>query len=163
MRSRVILAIDPGFDRLGMAVLEESDAKLALLYSECFKTSPKDSKMLRLEYIGKKVESVIKKWKPAELAIETLFFNQNVTSAIGVAEARGVVLYEASLAGLSMFEYGPQTVKVAVTGYGKADKKQVEDMVKRTLSIATKQGKTSDDEMDAIALGITHLVSSRGV
>lgn len=161
--SKRVLAIDPGFDRLGLAVLEQENGEDTLLYSECFKTNKKDAPEIRLKDIGQKIKSVIKEWGPENLAIETLFFNQNISSAIGVAEARGVVLYEASCAGLAVREYAPQSIKIAVTGYGKADKKQVESMVLKLISIKPKDKKIIDDEMDAIALGITHLASSRGI
>lgn len=162
-RSEIVLAIDPGFDRIGVAVLKTGKNNVELLFSECLETSPKDKRAKRLLVIGERVRELIKKWKPNVLAIETLFFNTNTTSAIGVAEARGVVVYEGSRAGLEIFEYGPQAVKVAVTGYGKADKTQVADMVKRLLKLPKRSTKRLDDEVDAIALGITHLATKKGI
>ncbi|KKU50281.1 MAG: Crossover junction endodeoxyribonuclease RuvC [Parcubacteria group bacterium GW2011_GWB1_49_7] len=159
MRSKRVLAIDPGFDRLGLAILERN----TLLHSECIVTKPKDSHDKRLLVIGEKLRETIEKWQPKELAIETLFFNQNTTSALKVAEARGVALYEAARAGLSVFEYSPQAIKIAVTGYGKADKIQVGMMVKRLVQLPLKDRKMLDDELDAIALGITHLATRRSI
>lgn len=157
---RIVLGIDPGFDRLGIAVLSGTNTKQELLYSECVETSRKDEHALRLKTIGVRVRDVIKKWKPQALAIEKLFFNQNATNALKVSEARGVVLYEAKLANLSVFEFSPQEVKIAVAGYGKADKRAVEMMVRRILSISLEK-KMLDDELDAIAVGICHLATQR--
>jgi crossover junction endodeoxyribonuclease RuvC len=152
-----VLAIDPGFDRLGVAILEAGK----LLHSECIVTKPKEAREKRLLAIGERLREIIKKFEPSALAIETLFFNQNVTTAIGVAEARGVVLYEAGAAGLKVFEYSPQAVKIAVTGYGKADKLQIESMVRKLVSVPSKKLKMLDDELDAIALGITCIATEK--
>jgi crossover junction endodeoxyribonuclease RuvC len=153
-----ILAIDPGFERIGIAILEKTEkVKETLLYSECFKTSAKLAHPERLELIGEKINEVVKKWKPTVLSIEKLFFNTNTTTALGVAEARGVILYEASLAKLHIFEYTPLSVKIAVTGYGRSEKKQVMEMIPRLIYVEKKI--SSDDEFDAIALGLTFCAS----
>jgi crossover junction endodeoxyribonuclease RuvC len=153
-----ILAIDPGFERVGIAILEKTEqTKEVLLYSECFKTSSKLTHPERLRLIGEKISEIIKKNKPAVLSIEKLFFNTNTTTALGVAEARGVILYEASLAKLEIFEYTPLSVKVAVTGYGRSEKKQIMLMIPRLIDVSKKI--SSDDEFDAIALGITFCAS----
>ncbi|PIP55460.1 MAG: crossover junction endodeoxyribonuclease RuvC [Candidatus Zambryskibacteria bacterium CG22_combo_CG10-13_8_21_14_all_42_17] len=157
----VTLAVDPGFDRLGVAVLTREQDKSVLLFSECIKTDPKESKGERLLVIGLRIKEIIEKWQPESLAIETIFFNTNTTSAIGVAEARGVVIYEAKNADLEIFEYGPQTIKIAITGYGKADKIQMETMVKKLIEMPKTVLKRFDDEVDAIAVGITHLASRK--
>lgn len=152
-----VLAIDPGFDRIGLAVLN----KEKVLYSHCIETDRKLTHAKRLLEIGKFIKKVIKKCKPQSLAIETLFFNQNTTNALKVSEARGVILYEASQANLSVYEYSPQAIKIAVTGYGKADKVQMATMVKKLVTLPVRSSKRLDDEIDAIALGITHLASNR--
>ena len=157
-----ILAIDPGFERLGIAILEKESGKEKLLYSECLRTSSKLSHSARLLIIGERIKEVIKKWKPKHLAIETLFFNNNITSALGVAESRGVVIYEATQAGLEVCEYSPQAIKIAITGFGAADKKQMESMIRRLVNLE-KTRKMLDDELDAIALGITHLASKKDI
>lgn len=162
MQSDIVLGIDPGFDRIGLAVMKFRKEKPELLFSKCIETNPKEKKSKRLLLIGKEVRKVIKKWHPRSLAVETLFFNTNITSAIGVAEARGIVIYEAMRAGMEVFEYGPQTVKIAVTGYGKADKIQMETMVKKLISLPNRPERL-DDEIDAIALGITHLATQKGI
>jgi crossover junction endodeoxyribonuclease RuvC len=154
-----VLAIDPGFDRIGVAVVSKDDSKEKLIFSKCILTNKKEIHSRRLEQIGLEIKEVIKKHKPDFLAIEKLFFNQNTTSALKVAEARGVIMYEAELAGLEICEYSPQEIKIAVTGYGKAGKNEVESMTLRLLSMKT--APKFDDEMDAIAIGICHLASFR--
>lgn len=111
MQNKTILAIDPGFDRLGAAVLTIEDGKEKLLFSTCISTNPKDERSKRLLEIGMGVREIINKWKPSSLGIETLFFNQNTSSAIGVAEARGVVIFEAMSQNLEVCEYSPQAIK----------------------------------------------------
>lgn len=156
-----VIGIDPGFDRCGVAVLEKVEGKEKLLFSTCIVTNRKDEHGERLLELGQELEAIIKKWKPNALATEKLFFNMNVRTALKVAEARGVILYQAALAGLPLYEYSPQAIKIATTGYGKATKPQVETMVERILVL--KNRKMLDDEMDAIAVGITHLASVRGI
>ena len=160
--SEIVLAVDPGFDRIGLAIMKLERDRPKLLFSECLKTDSKKTRPERLLSIGRRIKEVVKKWRPETLAIETIFFNTNTTSAIGVAEARGIIIYEAIRARMKIFEYGPQTIKIAVTGYGKADKIQMANMVKKLVSLPQKTSKRLDDEVDAIALGITHLVSRRG-
>ena len=160
---KIILAIDPGFDRIGLAVMKLERDKPKLLFSECLKTDSKKARPERLFSIGRRIKEVIKKWRPKTLAIETIFFNTNTTSAVGVAEARGIIIYEAIGAGMEIFEYGPQTIKIAVTGYGKADKIQMANMVKKLIDLPEKSSKRLDDEIDAIALGITHLATKKGI
>ncbi len=158
MPSRVI-GIDPGFDRCGVAILEKLANKETLLYSTCINTSRQDSHEIRLNMIGTSLRKVLEEWQPESMAIEKLFFNINQKTAIKVAEARGVIMHEASLKGLPVTEYSPQAIKIAVTGYGKATKPQVEAMVTRILGLDKR--KMLDDEMDAIAVCITHLASTR--
>ena len=161
--SETILAIDPGFDRIGLAMMKLERDRPRLLFSECFKTDSKKVRPERLFSIGRRIKEVIKKWRPKTLAVETIFFNTNTTSAIGVAEARGIIIYEAIGTGMEIFEYGPQTIKIAVTGYGKADKIQMANMVKKLIDLPEKSSKRLDDEIDAIALGITHLATKKGI
>lgn len=155
-----IISIDPGYERLGIAILEkEKKNKEVLLYSECFKTSNKLPHHERLALIGNKIKEVIKKYKPETLATEKLFFSGNQKTAMQVSEARGVILYTGSHLGLDIFEYTPNDVKIAVTGYGKAEKHQVMDMVRKLITVGSKTN--SDDELDAIAIGLTHFAIHR--
>ena len=156
-----VLGIDPGFDRIGVAILERDGSKQVLLHSECIITNKKDTHDQRLLALGTRIKEVISKWKPTELAIEQLFFNQNTTSALKVAEARGVIIFQAALAELAIFEYSPQAIKIAVTGYGKADKTAIENLVRNLIRMPST--KVLDDEIDAIAVGITHLATHKGI
>jgi crossover junction endodeoxyribonuclease RuvC len=157
-----VLGVDPGFGRIGIAVLERGSGRETLLHSECIETDKKSAHEKRLLTLGLGVREIILEWKPSALAIEKLFFNQNISSALGVAEARGVIIYEAARAELSVYEYSPQDVKIAVTGYGKAEKAQMESMTRKLVRVPSSQ-KKRDDELDAIALCITHLVSHRNI
>jgi crossover junction endodeoxyribonuclease RuvC len=153
--------VDPGFDRLGVAIVEKVSGKEKVIFSTCIITDRKETPAERLRAIGDGLRGVITEHSPTALAIEKLFFNQNVTTALKVAEARGVVLYEAAQAGLTVSEYSPQDVKIAVTGYGKATKADVVRML--GLLTVLPKGKRLDDELDAIALGITHLATDKGI
>ena len=148
-----ILGIDPGFERLGIAVLEKKTGKEFILFSECFKTSSKLEFSERLVLIGSEVRAIIKKYKPEILSIETLFLTTNHKTVMHVAEARGVVIYEAAGAGLKIFEASPPQIKVAITGSGRADKTQINKMVKMLVDID--ETKKLDDELDAIAVALT--------
>ena len=155
-----IIAIDPGYERLGVAVIEKNPReKEVLLYSECFKTNVKLTQSERLGLIGNELEKVMVEYKPEALAIETLFFSTNHRTAMTVAEARGVILYQAAKHGLKVYEYGPGQIKVAVTGYGKSDKEQIIAMIPRLIKV----NKTikHDDEYDAIAVGLTCFATER--
>lgn len=159
-----IIGIDPGFERLGIAVLEKNagDKKEHVLFSECFKTSAKLEFAERLKLIGGEVKKIIKEYKPEVLSIETLFLTTNQKTVMHVAEARGVVMYEAIQAGLKIFETSPPQIKMATTGYGKADKTQIIKMVKILVEIDNL--KKSDDELDAIAIALTafaHIMVTR--
>ena len=147
-----ITGIDPGYERLGIAVIEEGN-KPDVLFSECFKTSIKDAHSKRLFQIQEEIENVFKKYKPERVGIETLFFNKNIKTAIKVAEARGIILACAEKYGCKIFEISPQQIKVAVTGYGKSDKKAVEKMIPLLVNFKENK-KRIDDEMDAIACAL---------
>lgn len=148
-----ILGIDPGVERVGIAVIEKTGAKETYIYSECFKTSSKLPHSKRIALIGEEIEKIISDYKPTGLAIEKLFFEKNTTTAMSVAEARGVIIFVAEKFSLNIFEYTPLEIKVAVTGYGKSDKKAVMAMVPRLIKLP--DSKMIDDEMDAIAVAIT--------
>ncbi len=150
----IILGIDPGYERLGIAVLEKHNkAKEKVIFSECFKTDANLPFPERLKLIGNEVQNIIKKFKPEVLSIETLFLTNNQKTVMHVAEVRGVVIYEAINAGLKIFEASPPQIKIATTGYGKADKNQIIKMVKMLVEIDN--NKKSDDELDAIAIALT--------
>lgn len=153
-----VLAIDPGFDRMGIAVIEGDPSKPTLVWSDCV-LPPKGEVEERLAFISDSVNSAIQKYAPDIFALEKLFFSTNVKTALGVAEARGAVLATAGSAGCRVVECSPQEVKLAVTGYGAADKKAVANMVPKLIALPPK--KRLDDELDAIAVGIAALSKSR--
>ncbi|MDE2038336.1 MAG: crossover junction endodeoxyribonuclease RuvC [Patescibacteria group bacterium] len=148
-----ILGIDPGYDRLGIAVIERpARGKEAVAYSGCVTTSPKDSIYLRLLHIGTEVAAIADRFAPDAVAIETLFITKNQKTAMRVSEARGIVLYEASKRGLPIYEYSPMEIKMAVTGDGRSDKKRMMKMVELLVKLPEK--KALDDEFDAIAAAL---------
>jgi crossover junction endodeoxyribonuclease RuvC len=155
-----ILAIDPGFERVGIAIIEKTNLnKDILVYSNCFKTKANIIFPERLKNIGLELENIIKKYKPKALAIEKLYFTTNQKTVMGVSEARGVMVYIAAKNNLAVYEYTPPQIKVAVTGYGKASKENVMSMVPKLIDIKTKI--SSDDELDAIAIGLTCLACEK--
>ena len=154
-----ILAIDPGYERVGIAIIEKNpgERKETLLYSDCFKTSAKLAFVTRLTHIGQELERLIDEYQPQALAIETLFFSNNQKTAMRVSEARGVMIYTMASRSLPVHEYTPLQIKIAVTGHGKSDKKQVIAMTPRLIDI--KKEIAHDDEYDAIAIGLTCIAS----
>jgi crossover junction endodeoxyribonuclease RuvC len=157
-----ILSIDPGFERIGIAVLEKiKGEKDVLVFSECFKTTTKISLNERIKTIGTEIEKIIKEYKPKALAIEKLYFTTNQKTVMGVAEARGVIIYCGTKNNLEIFEYTPPQIKVAVTGYGKASKDMVIRMVPKLIDM--NKNIKSDDEIDAIAIGLTCLACEKSL
>lgn len=154
-----IIAIDPGYERIGIAILEKINGKEKLIFSECFKTKATLSFFDRLALLGQEVARIIGEYSPEVLAIENLFIETNQKTAMRVAEARGAILYQARTLGLEIYEYTPLQIKVATTGYGKANKTQVMSMVRKLVSGA--ESIKQDDEMDAIAIGLTHFAYVR--
>lgn len=154
-----IIGIDPGTGILGFGVIEVLKGKLSLIDAGVIKTPSTDSDADRLKTIFEELTSVIKSTNPTEMAVEKLFFAQNVTTAMTVSQARGVVLLIGVQAGLSISEYTPQQIKQALTGYGKADKKQIQEMVRVILKL--KHTPKPDDCADAIAAAICHSMTVR--
>lgn len=156
----IILAIDPGYERVGLAILEKKSRESEkLIYSNCFITERSLDFSNRLVLIGKETERIIKTYKPQALAIEKLFFHTNQKTAMRVSEVRGAIIFIASLRNLTIYEYTPQKIKAAITGYGKGGKEQVTAMV-RNLIVIDKEI-AYDDEYDAIAIGLTCLAVER--
>ncbi|MCI0565859.1 crossover junction endodeoxyribonuclease RuvC [bacterium] len=152
-----VLAIDPGYGRLGVAVLEKKSGGESVLYSDCFTTDASLPFHDRLFAVGKEVERIIKEFSPEVCAVETIFFNTNQKTALRVSETRGVFCFVAKQHGLEFLEYTPLQIKIAVTGYGRATKEQVAIMIKKIVHI--KKTRAHDDEYDAIAVGITCLAT----
>lgn len=154
----VILGIDPGYATVGFALLSSQMGKAELLRCGAVTTPAGLPMPLRLLQIEEDLEALIETFSPNVLAVEELYFGNNVTTGIGVAQARGVILVTAAKMGLSVFEYSPSQVKQAVVGYGKAEKRQVMEMTKRLLGLAALP--KPDDAADAIAIALCHARSS---
>ncbi|MFH0930050.1 MAG: crossover junction endodeoxyribonuclease RuvC [Candidatus Moraniibacteriota bacterium] len=150
-----ILGIDPGTATTGWAVVEEKNKNPKLVACGCVNTSKFHSDEERLVEIGRDIALLIKKYKPDEAAAEDLFFFKNLKTAITVAQARGVILYEIKKNSVPLFSYTPLQVKQALTGYGRADKNQIQLMVKNILRL--QRAPKPDDAADAVAIAICHL------
>jgi crossover junction endodeoxyribonuclease RuvC len=155
-----IISIDPGYERLGLAIIDkEKNSKEVVVFSDCLRTSSKESFEDRLFAIGDKVESIVKEYSPTALSIENLFIQNNQKTAMRVSEVRGALIYIAKRYNLVVREYTPLQIKLAVTGDGKSTKNQVMKMV--NLLVKNLEGKKLDDEYDAIAIGLTFFVHNR--
>ncbi|MFW0871338.1 MAG: crossover junction endodeoxyribonuclease RuvC [Patescibacteria group bacterium] len=160
-----VLAVDPGYDRVGFALVEtqvqtNGATNEVCLHSETFQTSREEDFNTRLHQVGMRTRELIAQYAPTHLAIETLFFSKNQKTAMQVAQARGTIIYQALDLGLRVCEYSPQQIKIAVTGHGGADKRAVVAMLQHLVALDTRT--RLDDEYDAIACALTCLASSRG-
>lgn len=155
----LILGIDPGYDRLGVALVKKDGGKEKLIFSDCFLSDNKKTLAERLLEVGNQLEKLIKEYRPAMVATEKLYFTVNQKTALAVAEARGVISYLSAKHKIPLFEYTPPEIKLTVTGYGNANKKQVAEMVPRLIKIS--KTVKYDDEYDAIAIALTHLAISK--
>jgi crossover junction endodeoxyribonuclease RuvC len=148
----IVLGIDPGTAATGYGIVERTGSQLRAVDYGCLETLSTQALPQRLLEIHRAVTELILTHKPARLGVERLFFNRNVMTAFAVGQARGVVLLAAAEHGLPVFEYGPHEVKMAVTGYGRADKGQVQRMVQMVLGMAKLP--KPDDAADALAVAI---------
>ena len=149
-----ILGIDPGFATIGFGLVEAERAQVKMVTYGAITTPAGLPLSKRLYQIGTDMEDLIGQLKPDVISIEELFFNTNITTGIAVAHGRGVLLCAAEKCGVPLFEYTPGQVKLAVTGYGKAEKRQVMDMTKRLLHLTALP--RPDDAADALALALCH-------
>lgn len=152
-----ILGIDPGTATTGWAILEQRKKEMISVAYGHISTSPKNSTSERLKEVAFDIDEIIKKYKPSEGAIEDLFFFKNIKTAVKVSQSRGAIMLTLIKAGVKVFEYTPLQVKQSVTGYGRADKKQVQLMVKNILKL--REIPQPDDTADAIAIAICHMQS----
>jgi crossover junction endodeoxyribonuclease RuvC len=148
----IILGIDPGTVRIGYAILEKKNDNAKLLVCGCLEVKSK-SQAERLSEIADLISELSLKFRPQVLAIEKLFFTKNAKTALSVAEARGVIINSANVSGLKILEFTPLEVKVATTGYGKAEKYQVQKMVCNILKL--EKIPQPDDATDAVAIALT--------
>ena len=154
----IILGIDPGYATIGFGVVQAVGAQLQLLRYGVITTPTTLEFPQRLLTILQDMNELLDTFRPDALAVEELFFGNNVTTGIGVAHGRGVILVAAAQRGVPIFEYKPSQVKQAVVGYGNAEKRQVMDMTRRMLNL--KQVPRPDDAADAIALALCHARST---
>lgn len=154
-----ILGIDPGTGILGFGVIEADKGQAQLVDGGVIRTPVKEDDAVRLQTIFEELTDIITQSKPQIMAVEKLFFAQNVTTAMTVAQARGVVLLAGKQAGLEIYEYTPLQIKQALTGYGRAEKKQIQEMVRVILKL--KEVPKPDDCADALAAAITHSMTMR--
>ncbi len=153
-----ILGIDPGLATVGFSIVDVEKSKMKLVTCGVISTPAHTSLSSRLDRIFDDMNELISSFDPNVMSIEELFFNTNITTGIAVAHARGVILLSAYRAGVQVFEYTPLQVKQAVVGYGRAEKTQVIDMVRRILALPA--APKPDDAADAVALAICHARSS---
>lgn len=153
-----ILGIDPGYERLGAAVVERVGGKDTLLFSTCLQSPRGIPFEIRLLTLARGLRSIIDTYKPTVMALETLFMTNNQLTVMKVAEARGMIQLIGAEKGLTIRELGPGEVKVAVTGYGKSDKAAMMVMITRLTGI---KKRAYDDEFDAIAVALAASATSR--
>lgn len=153
-----VLGIDPGYAIVGFGLIDSQAGRQKLLACGAINTPAGVRLPARLWQIARDLEELIDRFHPEVLAIEELFFNQNVTTGIGVAQARGVILMTAEKCGLPVWEYNPSQVKQAVAGYGKAEKRQVMEMTRKLLGLSCVP--KPDDAADAVAIALCHARSS---
>ncbi len=154
-----ILGIDPGLGRLGWGIIEEKGSNIKPVAFDCIETPGSLSEEKRLVIIYEKLHEVLKQYQPEIVAVEELFFSRNVTTAFMVGQARGVVLLIAAQNNLKVITHSPSQVKLAVTGYGKADKKQIGQMVKIILKLDKLP--RLDDTTDALAIALTQAFTGK--
>ncbi len=156
----VILGLDPGLATLGYGVIRKEPKKKAEMLDYGVISTPKDENLaVRLCMIEKGLKQIIEKFKPNEIAVEELFFAKNVKTGIAVAHARGVILLTANKECGRLFEYTPLQIKQALTGYGRAEKIQIQQMVKTLLGL--KGIPKPDDAADALAVALTHAQTNK--
>lgn len=154
-----ILGIDPGLATVGWGVIDVVSNKPKVVSYGVIST-PKDKKLPdRLSIIEEDIKFIISKYKPDEIALEELFFNTNITTGINVAHARGVILLTAVKACGNLYEYTPLQIKQALTGYGRAEKRQIQEMTKTFLGLS--KIPKPDDAADALAVALTHSQTSK--
>lgn len=160
LTSSTVLAIDPGYGRCGWAILKKIKSKnldknIKLVACDLIETHKSKPLPERLSELYDGIEYLIKKYKPTDLAIESLFWFKNKKTAMDVAQARGVIIVSCKNNKLNIFEYTPLQVKSSVVGYGKATKEQIQKMIK--LHLGQQCTPVQDDTADAVAIGLTHM------
>jgi crossover junction endodeoxyribonuclease RuvC len=152
----IVLGVDPGLALTGWGVVAaEGRNNLSMVAYGCIKTTPAQNLTERLKTIHTTLLQIIEKHHPREMAVEELFFSKEAKTVAAVGQARGAILVAAALSGLPVFEYNPRYIKISLTGYGSADKSQMQHMVKTLLRL--REIPQPDDAADAIAMAVCHL------
>jgi len=151
----IVIGIDPGLATVGFGVIRTENRNITPISYGCIKTSPDKQTPQRLLDIFNEITSLFEKYKPEVIAVETLFFSKNVTNGLSISEARGVIFLAAAQHSIPIFEYTPNQVKQAITGSGKADKKQMQEMIKRLLDLD--EIPKSDDAADGLSIALCHI------
>ena len=149
-----ILGIDPGYATVGFGILDYNGKAFSLIAFGTITTDLELGFSKRLLTIYRDISDLIMRYTPTDVSIEKLFFNTNHTTGIDVAQARGVILLAAEQCGVKIYEYTPLQVKSSIAGYGRAEKRQVQEMVRQILGL--KENPKPDDAADALALAVTH-------
>lgn len=156
----LVLGLDPGTARTGYGLVREhSDGTLEAIAYGVFTTTPDMPTANRLLHLYSQLNQVLTQYQPEQVAIEELFFGKNATTGITVAQARGVLLLALAQAGRPIYEYKPKTAKMTITGFGDADKHQMQEMIRQILELESIP--KPDDAADGLAIAITHLQSTR--
>ncbi|MBU0596688.1 crossover junction endodeoxyribonuclease RuvC [Patescibacteria group bacterium] len=153
IKNERVLGIDPGYGRIGWGMVEKQNGNWVHVAHGCIETGAKDPFIDRLSELYRELEKIIKKYNPSCAGVEELFFFKNVKTAMKVGQARGVILLTLFQAGLEIYEFTPLQVKQALTGYGRAEKGQIQKMVSISLNLSCKG--LQDDAADALAVAIT--------
>jgi crossover junction endodeoxyribonuclease RuvC len=151
----IIVGIDPGLATVGFGVIQKGEEKIIPVSYGCIQTSSEKQTSERLLEIYNEINALFEKYNPQAVAIEKLFFNKNVTSALSVSEARGVILLAAQRKQIPVFEYTPAQIKQAITGTGHADKRQMQEMITRVLGLD--ELPRPDDAADGLSIALCHI------
>ncbi|KCZ73526.1 Holliday junction endonuclease RuvC [Candidatus Methanoperedens nitroreducens] len=153
--SMIVIGIDPGLATVGFGIIRIEESSIIPVSYGCISTSAEKQTPQRLLEIYKQINSLFKKYAPGAVAIEKLFFTKNVTNAMSVSEAMGVILLAAQQKNISVFEYTPNQIKQAITGSGRANKKQMQEMIKRLLKL--NELPQPDDAADGLSIALCHI------
>ena len=156
-----VIAIDPGYDRIGIAILDKKEDKYIVVHSEFFITDRKETISQRIFSGTERIGEIITIYKPNFFVIEKLFFSKNTKTALSVSEARGSFIFQAMSHNIPVYEYTPNQIKLAVTGNGNATKSDILFFLDKILDVPKRDEKYIDDEIDAIAIALTFMVSNR--
>ncbi|VVB84994.1 Crossover junction endodeoxyribonuclease RuvC [uncultured archaeon] len=151
----IIIGIDPGLATVGFGVIQKEKNRITPVSYGCIRTSSEKQNPQRLLEIYNELNALFEKYAPSEIAVEKLFFTNNITSAMGVSEARGVIFLAAQQKNIPVIEYTPKQVKQAITGSGRADKKQMQEMIKKLLGLD--EIPKPDDAADGLSIALCHI------